>query len=235
MCATCGCSPEAEHTHHHHDHREPRVIQLERDVLSKNAALAADNRAWLLDRRLAAFNLVSSPGSGKTTLLERTVREYGSPIAVIEGDQATDHDAIRIRAAGARAVQVTTGAICHLDAHMVGHALEDLDPTRGTLVFIENVGNLVCPALFDLGERAKILVASVTEGEDKPVKYPHMFRAAELVVLNKIDLAPHVDFDAARFRAYLAEVNPKAQILAVSARRGDGLGEWYAWLRARSA
>ncbi|MFN2548926.1 MAG: hydrogenase nickel incorporation protein HypB [Myxococcales bacterium] len=208
-------------------------MKVEQDVLQKNDRLAAENRGWLRARGVTAFNLVSSPGSGKTTLLERTVREAGLPATVIEGDQATDRDTQRIRAAGARAVQINTGAGCHLDAHMVAHALEDLDPERDSTVFIENVGNLVCPALFDLGESAKVLVASVTEGDDKPYKYPHMFRAANLVLLNKIDLLEHVPFDADRFAAALREVNPRARLLHVSATRGDGLGAWYGFLRDR--
>jgi hydrogenase nickel incorporation protein HypB len=247
MCATCGCEGEGaeamRHGHNDHDHRdhhherhihEPpsRTVLLERDVLARNSRLAEHNRGWLAGRGVAAFNLVSSPGAGKTTLLERTVRELGWPVAVIEGDQATEHDAIRVRAAGARAVQVTTGAVCHLDAHMVGHALEELDPRAGTVVFIENVGNLICPAMFDLGERAKVLVASVTEGDDKPAKYPHMFAACELILLNKVDLLPHVRFDPGRFVHWVQTVNRDARVLPVSATHGDGLQEWYEWVRA---
>ncbi|MEO8700996.1 MAG: hydrogenase nickel incorporation protein HypB [Kofleriaceae bacterium] len=207
-----------------------RTISVEAAVLGKNSALAEGNRAWLAERGVSALNLVSSPGSGKTTLLERTIRESGRAICVIEGDQATSRDADRIRAAGAAAVQINTGAGCHLDAAMIARALPALDPPRGSLVMIENVGNLVCPAMFDLGERAKVLVASVTEGDDKPLKYPHMFRAATLVVLSKIDLLPYVPFDRARFEACVAEVNPQAQILAVSSTTGAGLAAWYAWL-----
>jgi hydrogenase nickel incorporation protein HypB len=181
-------------------------------------------------------NVLSSPGSGKTTLLERAARDLGGerPVLVIEGDQATDRDAERIRAAGARAVQINTGTGCHLDAAMVARALAELAPRPGSLVFIENVGNLVCPALFDLGERARVVVASVTEGEDKPVKYPHMFRKADAIVLNKIDLAEHVDFDLERFTAFVREVNEGAPVLPVSAKTGDGLERWYDWLRATS-
>ena len=224
MCATCGC--ETEHHHHHPSRR----ISVEHALLAKNDMIAARNRGWLAARGLVAFNLVSSPGSGKTTLLERTIRDVRRDVVVIEGDQATSRDADRIRAAGARAVQVNTGTGCHLDAGMVDKALAELDPATGSLVMIENVGNLVCPALFDLGERAKVLVASVTEGDDKPLKYPHMFRAAQLVLLSKIDLAPHVPFDRARFIAAVAEVNPKARVMPLSATTGDGLAAWYAWL-----
>jgi hydrogenase nickel incorporation protein HypB len=228
MCVTCGCS---EH-HHDHDHGDARsrTLRLERDVLEKNERLAERNRAWLCARGVVALNLVSSPGAGKTTLLERTIRESGAAISVIEGDQATDRDAARIRSAGAPAVQINTGTGCHLDAHMVSHALAEMEPLRGAILFIENVGNLVCPALFDLGERAKVLVAAVTEGDDKPLKYPHMFRAANLIVLNKIDLVPHVPFQVDRFLAATREVNPRARVLQLSATRGDGLAAWYGWL-----
>jgi hydrogenase nickel incorporation protein HypB len=253
MCTTCGCEGEAavhahgahdaghvhasgEHEHHHdHDHQQhahggarPRLADA---VLERNDRLAERNRGWLAARGILAVNLVSSPGAGKTTLLERTIEGRGRRrIFVIEGDQATTHDADRIRAAGARAVQVNTGAGCHLDASMVERALRDLGPPPASILMIENVGNLVCPALFDLGERAKVLVASVTEGDDKPLKYPHMFRAATLVLLNKIDLAPHVSFDVDRFAYHTSEVNPRSRVIAVSATRGDGLAEWYAWL-----
>ena len=249
MCAICGCSAtDAEHGHHHHhdhdhvhehghvhdhDHdHEHRLIRVEHDLLHKNAMLAERNRGWLAGRGVLALNLVSSPGSGKTTLLERTIKDLGATraIQVIEGDQATSHDADRIRAAGAHAVQINTGTGCHLDAAMVSRALGELDPPRGALVMIENVGNLVCPALFDLGEHTKVLIASVTEGDDKPLKYPHMFRAASLVLLSKTDLLPYVPFDRARFAAMVAEVNPRARILDISALRGDGLEAWYGWL-----
>jgi hydrogenase nickel incorporation protein HypB len=244
MCATCGCGDvhhDHDHGHdhahdhdHHHDHEHPHshATRLAQAVLEKNDRLAERNRGWLSARGILAINLVSSPGAGKTTLLERTIRDQSRlrKIAVVEGDQATSHDADRIRAAGARAVQVNTGAGCHLDAQMVERALAELDPPPASLLMIENVGNLVCPALVDLGERAKVVVASVTEGDDKPVKYPHMFRAAGLVLLNKVDLLAHVAFDVDRFRRFTREVNPGARVVAVSATRGDGLAEWYAWL-----
>jgi hydrogenase nickel incorporation protein HypB len=211
---------------------EPAGSRLARAVLEKNDRLAAQNRAWFAARGILALNLVSSPGAGKTTLLERTIRDRRGQraISVVEGDQATTRDADRIRAAGARAVQVNTGSGCHLDAAMVERALSSLDPPAGSLLMIENVGNLVCPALFDLGERAKVVVASVTEGDDKPIKYPHMFRAAGLVLLNKVDLLAYVEFDVDRFRRFAREVNPRARVVAVSATRGDGLDEWYGWL-----
>jgi len=255
MCAICGCSADPhEHRHahgldHHHPHGgEPHahgppagrrdvatrsIVSLEADVLAKNNDHAAKNRRWFEERDICALNLVSSPGAGKTTLLERTIREVGKELAihVIEGDQATDRDAARIRSAGSPAVQVNTGAGCHLDAIMVARALDELAPPRGALLAIENVGNLVCPALFDLGERLKVVVASVTEGDDKPIKYPHMFRASDVMILNKIDLLPHVEFDVDRCIELARNANPAMVVFRVSATRGDGLGALNAWLR----
>jgi hydrogenase nickel incorporation protein HypB len=207
---------------------------VEQEILAKNQLLAQRNRGWLQGREIFAVNLMSAPGSGKTTLLERTARELGREvISVIEGDQETRLDAERIRATGARVVQVNTGTGCHLDAQMVADALHALSPAPGSLLFVENVGNLVCPALFDLGEEARVIVASTTEGVDKPLKYPHMFRAAALVVLNKIDLLPHLEFDLDRFGEHVRSVNPSASVIPVSATRGDGLAAWYRWLSAR--
>jgi hydrogenase nickel incorporation protein HypB len=204
--------------------------------LAKNDALAARNRAWLAGREVLMLNLVSSPGSGKTSLLERTIRDLKSevPMTVIEGDQATDHDAERIAASGAQAIQVNTGTGCHLEADMIERALGELKPRPGSVVMVENVGNLVCPALFDLGEYAKVAILSVTEGEDKPLKYPHMFRAARLLLLNKTDLLPHLDFDVAKAIAFARQVNPNVEIIQTSAKTGEGMGEWYDWLRARA-
>ena len=212
-----------------------RTLQLEREILGKNRLLAERNRGWLEGRDIFAVNLMSSPGSGKTTLLQRTIRDLGqeTAVSVIEGDQETRLDAERIRAAGARVVQINTGTGCHLDAQMLGRALHELTPARGSLLFVENVGNLVCPALFDLGESARVVLASTTEGEDKPLKYPHMFRAAGLILLNKVDLLPHLSFNVDWFIAHLRLVNPGAKVLEVSATRGDGLSEWYRWLTAR--
>jgi len=221
------------HTHaHDHDHDHGTRVRVEKDVLGKNDRLADYNRGWLAGRSVLALNLVSSPGAGKTTLLERTVRDLAdlSP-TVIEGDQETDRDAQRIRAAGCRAVQLNTGVGCHLDAAMVARGLEELNPAIGSVVFVENVGNLVCPALFDLGERAKVVVCSVPEGDDKPLKYSHMFRAGRVVLLNKIDLLPYVPFDTARFIEGVRQVNPAVRVIPVSALRGDGLAEWYDWVR----
>jgi hydrogenase nickel incorporation protein HypB len=250
---------EYEHTHEHsheHPHTHPHAssetlalepahaharehgtsVTLEQDILAKNQLLAERNRGWLAGRSILALNLVSSPGAGKTTLLERTIRDLGDalPLTVIEGDQATLNDAERIRATGARVVQINTGTGCHLDAGMVSRALTQLDPPLRSVVMIENVGNLVCPALFDLGEQLKVLILSVTEGEDKPVKYPHMFRASALLLLNKIDLLPHLNFDVARCVEFARRVNPAIEILQVSAQTGEGMDAWYAWLRSHS-
>ncbi len=208
---------------------QARLVQVETAILSKNDAYAAQNRALWAALGVLALNLVSSPGSGKTTLLCRTIERLGAaPLAVIEGDQQTSLDADRIRATGARAVQINTGKGCHLDAQMVGRAMAGLVPR--SYLFIENVGNLVCPAAFDLGEDAKVAILSVTEGEDKPLKYPDMFAAARLAILNKIDLAPHCDADLAAYEANLRRVNPTIAILRVSARTGQGMAEWVAWL-----
>jgi hydrogenase nickel incorporation protein HypB len=228
---------------HSHDHvpgdRAPAVelVALEARILAKNDAMAEKNRAWFKGREILALNLVSSPGAGKTTLLERTIRDLRDEfrLYVVEGDQATDNDGKRIRAAGAPAVQVNTGAGCHLEADMVARGLQELKPAAGSMVMIENVGNLVCPALFDLGERAKVVILSVTEGDDKPLKYPHMFKAAEMMVLNKTDLLPHVDFDTERALANALQVNPSISSISLSARTGEGLGAWYEWLRHESA
>jgi hydrogenase nickel incorporation protein HypB len=221
---------------HAHAREHGTSVTLEKDILAKNQLLAERNRGWLAGRSILALNLVSSPGAGKTTLLERTIRDLGDalPLTVIEGDQATLNDAERIRATGARVVQINTGTGCHLDAGMVSRALTQLDPPLRSVVMIENVGNLVCPALFDLGEQQKVLILSVTEGEDKPVKYPHMFRASALLLLNKIDLLPHLNFDVARCVEYARRVNPAIEILQVSAQTGEGMDAWYAWLRSHS-
>ncbi|HWJ53559.1 MAG TPA: hydrogenase nickel incorporation protein HypB [Propionibacteriaceae bacterium] len=215
-------------------HTRTQTVAIEEAILAKNDHLAEHNRAWLADRGITALNLMSSPGSGKTSLLERTIAELSGqrPICVIEGDQETTFDADRIRRAGARAVQVNTGAGCHLDAPMVQRAIEALDPEPGSLLFIENVGNLVCPALFDIGEQAKVVIISVTEGHDKPLKYPHMFSAADLVIVNKTDLLPYVDFDLEMFGDYAGRLNADVQILPLSARTGERLQAWYDWLAA---
>ena len=227
---------ELEHDHDHApDHRA--TVALEARILAKNDALAQKNRGWFLGREILALNLVSAPGAGKTTLLERTIRDLRDelPLYVLEGDQATANDGERIHAAGAPVVQINTGTGCHLDAPMVARGLAELKPGPGSVLLIENVGNLVCPALFDLGERAKVAIFSITEGEDKPLKYPHMFRAANLVIFNKIDLLPYLEFDLARAVANARAVNPDVSLLQVSARTGEGLDTWYEWLRRELA
>ncbi len=225
------------HNHGHPDHASRRTETLEvgEQILAKNDHLAAHNRAWIAEHGITALNLMSSPGSGKTSLLERTIAELSGTreICVIEGDQETLVDAQRITAAGARAVQVNTGAGCHLDAPMVQQAMESLAPSDGALLFIENVGNLVCPALFDIGEQAKVVIISVTEGDDKPLKYPHMFSAADLVIVNKTDLLPYVDFDMDRLEKQARSLRPGVDILAMSVRSGDNIDAWYSWLSTR--
>lgn len=210
----------------------PRTIDIERDLLGKNDDLAAINRRWFADRGMAAVNLMSSPGAGKTSLLERTIRESpeGRTLCVVEGDQETVFDAERIAATGAPVVQINTGAGCHLDADMLRQGLDRLCPPDGSLLFVENVGNLVCPALFDLGESAKVVIISVTEGDDKPLKYPHMFAAADLVVINKTDLLPYVDFDLGRCERDARKLNPAVGILPLSVRTGEGMDAWQDWL-----
>ncbi|HAS51140.1 MAG TPA: hydrogenase accessory protein HypB [Gammaproteobacteria bacterium] len=252
MCATCGCSHSDIDLHPHaHPHDHPhghshgpehgnaphhpagRLVAIERDILAKNAEFAAGNRQLFTDSGVFVLNLVSSPGSGKTTLLVQTVQALREqfPVAVIGGDQQTAHDAERIQAAGVSALQINTGKGCHLDAHGIGHALEALPLPEGGVLFIENVGNLVCPADFDLGEAHKVVVLSVTEGEDKPLKYANMFAAARLMVLNKTDLLPYVDFDVARCLEYARRVNPDMQILQLSAKTGAGMDAWLDWVR----
>ncbi|MEM1362170.1 MAG: hydrogenase nickel incorporation protein HypB [Pseudomonadota bacterium] len=234
---------------HHHDHHPAHpphegqdtphihspsgeVISLEQAILSKNDQIAARNRGWFEGRGVLALNLVSSPGAGKTTLLERTIRDLASEraIYVIEGDQMTSNDAERVRDAGAKALQINTGAGCHLEADMIADAVDQLDPVPGALLLIENVGNLVCPSMFDLGEKMKVAVISTTEGEDKPLKYPHMFRAAETVLINKIDISEVVEFDEASCRRNIAEVNPNATVISLSAKTGENFGPWLSML-----
>jgi hydrogenase nickel incorporation protein HypB len=212
-----------------------QIIRMEKAVLSHNDGLAQENRAVFSRAGILALNLLSSPGSGKTTLLCETIRAMagGMPAAVIEGDQQTSFDADRIRATGAPAIQINTGKGCHLDAAMVADAYQRLAPAAGTVLFIENVGNLVCPAAFDLGEAAKVVVLSVTEGEDKPLKYPDMFAAADLLIINKIDLAPYVNFDIGRCLELARRINPDLAVLQLSATTGEGLEAWLQWIAAR--
>ena len=259
MCTTCGCGNHnaliggkaMRHEPHrasgaiaYRPHDQPvgavaaqsRIIQVERDILARNDALATENRAFFAARNILALNLVSSPGSGKTTLLVRTLQALKDKfsLAVIEGDQQTDNDAQHIRATGVAAIQINTGKGCHLDAGMVGRALEQLQPANDSLLFIENVGNLVCPSAFDLGEAAKVVVLSVTEGEDKPLKYPDMFRAAKLMLLNKCDLLPHLSFDIEQAEGYARRVNPGIEIIRLSATGGEGMDIWLRWLEKQT-
>ena len=261
MCGTCGCDGAGPrltplgvpdhgrdhghdhdgHGHGHGDDHPARTVVLEERVLARNDRLAARNRRDLAERGVVTINLMSSPGSGKTTLLERTVRELSARqcgaerrIAVVEGDQETLLDAERIRATGCPVVQINTGEGCHLDAAMLSRAVAELDPPAGSMLFVENVGNLVCPALFDLGETTRVVVMSTPEGADKPAKYPHMFRTADLVLVNKVDLLPYVDFDPQRCVAAIRRINPGARVLLVSATSGAGLADWYAWLDAQT-
>jgi len=231
---------------HHHDHghaRAPwahhapvpagsRIVQLERDILEKNNRFAQANRAEFAAHGVQALNLMSSPGSGKTTLLVKTIERLRGmrQLMVIEGDQETTRDAERIRATGATALQINTGKGCHLDAHMVGHALAELPLQPGSVLLIENVGNLVCPAAFDLGEAHKVVVLSVTEGEDKPLKYPDMFRAASLMLLNKCDLLPHLEYDVGFAIECARRVNPDLTVIQVSAATGTGMQQWLDWI-----
>ncbi|MFC1546064.1 hydrogenase nickel incorporation protein HypB [Pseudomonadota bacterium] len=247
MCTTCGCGAGEtvieghthEHGHHHHDHHHDhneesgRIVQLEQDILAKNDGYAAANRRHFSEQGILTLNLVSSPGSGKTTLLTKTLDALQGEhsLGVIEGDQQTSHDAERIRATGVSAVQINTGKGCHLDAHMVGHAIQTLAPEPGAMLFIENVGNLVCPAAFDLGEAHKVVILSVTEGEDKPLKYPDMFHAADLMILNKVDLLPYLEFDVDRCLVYARRINPNIHILQLSATSGEGMDGWLNWLK----
>jgi hydrogenase nickel incorporation protein HypB len=216
------------------DAHEPvgRIVRVEADILAKNGAYAAVNRRRFEAAGVLALNMMSSPGAGKTSLLVRTIERWGkrAPIAVIEGDQQTSRDADRVRATGAPAVQINTGKGCHLDAHMVALALDEVALRDASVLFIENVGNLVCPAAFDLGEGRRIVILSVTEGDDKPLKYPDMFRAADLVLVNKVDLLPHVDFDVATALGYARRLKPDVEALLVSARTGEGFDAWLAWL-----
>ena len=234
MCIDCGCAEPHTHDHDHkHDHDAARTVSIGESLLAKNDRLAALNRERFNAAGLLTLNLVSSPGSGKTTLLEKTLTDLKGQFgfAVLEGDQQTTNDADRIAATGVPVHQINTGAGCHLDAHMVGHGVEHFNLDKTDILMIENVGNLVCPASFDLGEDMKVAVLSTTEGEDKPVKYPQMFRAAQLMIINKIDLLPYLDFDIAKCREYALQVNPGLTILELSCRSGEGLDSWYNWLK----
>lgn len=230
MCIDCGCSNKNDHSHQ--DVQGARTIRVEEDLLAKNQRLADQNRDYFAAHSLLVLNLVSSPGSGKTSILERTLSDLKSKLnfSVLEGDQQTTNDADRIAATGVPVKQVNTGAGCHLDAHMVGHGIEAFDLIATDILMIENVGNLVCPASFDLGEDHKVAVLSITEGEDKPLKYPQMFQAADLLLINKIDLLPYLDFDLEQCKSFARQVNPQITIIELSCHSGEGMAEWYEWL-----
>lgn len=251
MCATCGCDNGTEvsfhehgthtlhdhHEHDHHHHHEKTVVAIEQDILYQNNMLAARNRGYLEAKSILAINLVSSPGSGKTTLLEKTLSalKHKMDFAVIEGDQQTNLDADRIHATGTKVVQINTGKGCHLDAHMVLHALKGMQLKEHSILFIENVGNLVCPAMFDLGENERVVIMSVTEGEDKPLKYPEMFHTSSLCIINKTDLLPYVPFNMEKAIAYAKQVNHSLQVITLSCQTGEGMQDWYNWLQAKMA
>lgn len=242
MCATCGCGDNSHLHNHSHDHthghthsHSTNVIDVERDILHENDLLAQRNRGYFDAKNILAINLVSSPGSGKTSLLEKTLTDLKDEIKfyVIEGDQQTTNDADRIHATGTKVTQINTGKGCHLDAHMVLHAIQGIKPDENSVMFIENVGNLVCPAMFDLGESERVVVMSVTEGEDKPLKYPDMFHTSTVCVINKTDLLPYVPFNLAKAKEYALQVNPNLEIIEVSCTSGEGLNKWYGWLKAK--
>ena len=237
MCATCGCSTDthAPAHDHRHDHGHKTILHVEQDILQQNNLLAERNRGFFEGRNILALNLVSSPGSGKTSLLERTLTDLRSAIdfAVIEGDQRTSRDADRIHATGTKVTQINTGKGCHLDAHMVMHALQGMKLHADSVLFIENVGNLVCPAMFDLGEQERVVIMSVTEGDDKPIKYPDMFHSSTLCIINKTDLLPYVTFDIEKARAFIQQVKHDLPVIEVSCTTGEGLSQWYEWLKSK--
>lgn len=242
MCATCGCGPTDHHHSHDHGHSQgleqntgKKIISVEQDILQENNLLAQRNRGFFEGRNILSLNLVSSPGSGKTTLLERTLTDLKGQLefAVIEGDQQTANDADRIHATGTKVTQINTGKGCHLDAHMVLHAVQGMKLKPDSVLFIENVGNLVCPAMFDLGESERIVVISVTEGDDKPLKYPDMFHSSTLCIINKIDLLPYVNFKVEKAKEYARKINPNLEIIEVSCTSGEGLETWYDWLKSK--
>jgi len=225
-----------EHDHDHSHTHDNRQLTLEQDILYKNNLLAERNRGYFEAKNILALNLVSSPGSGKTTFLEKTIQLFkdGPEVAVIEGDQQTTNDADRIAATGAKVVQINTGKGCHLDAHMVLHAIQKIEVNNDSILMIENVGNLVCPSMFDLGEKNRVVIMSVTEGEDKPLKYPDMFMSSQICIINKIDLLPYLEFDLEKAKDYALRVNPKLLFFEVSATSGKGMDEWITWLHAQT-
>ncbi len=257
MCTVCGCESEHSHhddqfVHHHHHHgtddhihfgtnhagasvagfNDDQLISIEKNILDKNQSYADFNRSFFQENELLTVNLLSSPGAGKTSLLVKTIESLRDSLSiyVIEGDQQTDNDAKRIRSTGVQAVQINTGKGCHLDAHMVGHAMENFRFESGGLLMIENVGNLVCPASFDLGESHKVVILSVTEGEDKPIKYPDMFAASDLMVVSKTDLLPYLRFDVNQAIEYARRVNPDLGVIQLSVESGKGMDQWNQWI-----
>ena len=246
MCATCGCDSNASASiqqigeHHHHDRshshsQNKTMIAVEKDVLHENNLLAQRNRGYFDAKNILALNLVSSPGSGKTSLLEKTLTDLRDQFSfyVIEGDQQTTRDADRIHATGTRVSQINTGKGCHLDAHMIFHAVQGMKPKENSILFIENVGNLVCPAMFDLGEKERVVIISVTEGDDKPIKYPDMFHTSTLCIINKIDLLPYVPFSMEKVKDYAKQVNPNLEFIELSCTNGQGLQNWYEWIKEK--
>lgn len=241
MCLDCGCGKAQGHDHkeghshvHDHAHSHKETVTLEQKILSENDKFAAQNRKWLAEHGITAINIISSPGSGKTYLLEKTLERLSGKVecAVITGDLQTDNDARRLLAKCPNVKQIQTVSACHLDAHMIGHAIQEVVKPGTKLLFIENVGNLVCPAAFDIGENFKVALISVTEGEDKPEKYPVIFSNAEIVVLTKTDLIPHADFNRARFGQALKHVHPGVFVFELSAKTGDGMDRWIEYLTA---
>lgn len=260
MCGTCGCGEENtvtfqkpgeenhshshthghEHSHEHgHDysHGNEIEIKLEQDILNKNNLLAERNRGYFEAKNIFSINLVSSPGSGKTSLLEKTIKENNKKLDffIIEGDQQTMNDAERIKEAGAPVIQINTGQGCHLDASMINKAVKSLEVNNHAILFIENVGNLVCPAMFDLGESKRAVIISVTEGEDKPIKYPAMFNTSDICIINKIDLLPYLDFDIKKLKEYALQVNHHLEFIEISVKTGEGMNKWYQWLKKNNA
>ncbi len=244
MCATCGCdintssAIQAGEHHHNHEHNHlhgKTIIDIEKDVLYENNLLAERNRGYFDAKNMLALNLVSSPGSGKTSLLEKTLTDLKGQFDfyVIEGDQQTSRDADRIHATGSKVVQINTGKGCHLDAHMILHALQGIKPAENSILFIENVGNLICPAMFDLGENERVVIISVTEGDDKPIKYPDMFHTSSLCIINKTDLLPYVPFSMEKVKEYARQVNPELKFIELSCTSGEGLSDWYQWLKEK--
>ena len=228
-----GCSHGGLHSHANlHGQEGVRILKLGTSVFEENLKYAEQNRHYLRERSVRMFNLVSSPGAGKTTLLARSIGDLKDhfAISVIEGDQQTSRDAQRIATTGVAVVQINTGKACHLDAQMVGRALKELEIENGSILFVENVGNLVCPAEFDLGEENRVVMISVTEGDDKPLKYPSIFASSDLMIVTKIDLSPHVDFDCEACIRYAKRLKPSIKIIRTSAKTGEGLGEWYDWI-----